>query len=176
MGNLRLATIAGGQRVKLEALTKGARVRGLGVDGVATVKSIEFRGQNAAEVIFTDARGGLRRRIGARDDEPALDLLEVVRAWSFNADGDLFRVVSEARHIELAGIFDPYVVSTSSTIEPSPHQMSAVYQEMLPRQPIRFLLADDPGTGKSGSSLGIERTPAPSIHDAFQCEEAEWRW
>ena len=32
---------------------------------------------------------------------------------------------------------------------PLPHQIRAVYQEMLPRQPLRFLLADDPGAGKT---------------------------
>ena len=32
---------------------------------------------------------------------------------------------------------------------PLPHQITAVYEEMLPRQPLRFLLADDPGAGKT---------------------------
>jgi hypothetical protein len=75
--------------------------------------------------------------------------VEATRPWSFDADGNLFRLVSEARRIELAWLFDPYVAITSSTIEPLPHQISAVYEEMLPRQPMRFLLADDPGAGKT---------------------------
>src|SRR5918994_614413 len=33
--------------------------------------------------------------------------------------------------------------------EPLPHQIEAVYGEMLTRQPLRFLLADDPGAGKT---------------------------
>ncbi len=135
--------------MKMEQFQKGARVRGLAVDGVAAVKSVEFHGSNAAEIIFTDARGGLRTRIVSREDEPSLDLVESVRAWSFDADGDLFRLVSEARRIELAWLFDPHVAITSSTIEPLPLQISAVYEEMLPRQPMRFLLADDPGAGKT---------------------------
>ena len=135
--------------VKLEQLQKGARIRGLAVEGIATVKSVEFHGQNAAEVIFTDAQGGLHTRLLSRDEEPALDLVEATRPWSFDADGDLFRLVSEARRIDLAWLFDPYVAITSSTIEPLPHQISAVYEEMLPRQPMRFLLADDPGAGKT---------------------------
>lgn len=36
-----------------------------------------------------------------------------------------------------------------SRVEPYPHQITAVYAEMLPRQPLRFLLADDPGAGKT---------------------------
>ena len=38
---------------------------------------------------------------------------------------------------------------SASRIEPLPHQITAVYGEMLPRQPLRFLLADDPGAGKT---------------------------
>jgi superfamily II DNA or RNA helicase len=34
-------------------------------------------------------------------------------------------------------------------VEPLPHQITAVYAEMIPRQPLRFLLADDPGAGKT---------------------------
>ncbi len=135
--------------MKLEELTKGARVRGLAVEGVATVKSVEFHGSNALEVIFADAKGSLQNRILTREDEPSLEVVESERPWSFDADGSLFRLVSEARRIQLAWLFDPYVAITSSTIEPLPHQISAVYEEMLPRQPMRFLLADDPGAGKT---------------------------
>ena len=42
-----------------------------------------------------------------------------------------------------------YLAVTTSTIDPLPHQISAVYEEMLPRQPLRFLLADDAGAGKT---------------------------
>jgi len=45
--------------MKLEQLTKGTRARGLSVEGIATVKSVEFRGANAMEVIFTDPKGAL---------------------------------------------------------------------------------------------------------------------
>ena len=135
--------------MKLEELTKGARVRGLAVEGLATVKAVEFHGSNALEVIFADAKGALQNRILTREDESSLEIVESERPWSFDADGSLFRLVSEARRIQLAWLFDPYVAITSSTIEPLPHQISAVYEEMLPRQPMRFLLADDPGAGKT---------------------------
>jgi len=95
--------------MKLEQLQKGARVRGLAVEGIATVKSVEFFGGSAVEVIFTDAHGAPHTRIVTREDEPSLDLVEASRPWSFDADGDLFRLVSEARRIALAWLFDPYV-------------------------------------------------------------------
>ena len=37
----------------------------------------------------------------------------------------------------------------TSVVEPLPHQITGVYESMLPRQPLRFLLADDPGAGKT---------------------------
>ena len=37
----------------------------------------------------------------------------------------------------------------TSNVDPYPHQISAVYESMLPRQPLRFVLADDPGAGKT---------------------------
>ena len=46
---------------------------------------------------------------------------------------------------ELAHLFDPFAAVGSSTIQPLPHQIDAVYGRLLPLQPLRFLLADDPG-------------------------------
>ena len=84
-----------------------------------------------------------------REDESHLEVLESHLPWSFDADGNLMRLASEAYRINLAHIFDPYLAVHASAVEPLPHQISAVYQEMLPRQPLRFLLADDPGAGKT---------------------------
>ena len=61
----------------------------------------------------------------------------------------LFRLVSEAKRISLAYLFDPFLAVQTSNLDPLPHQIDAVYDEMLPRQPLRFLLADDPGAGKT---------------------------
>ena len=77
------------------------------------------------------------------------------KSWStagpgaFDGDGHLFRLVSEAHRIRLAHLFDPVLAVHTSLVEPLPHQITAVYEAMLPRQPLRFLLADDPGAGKT---------------------------
>ena len=71
------------------------------------------------------------------------------RPWTFDADGSLFRLVSEAQRIRLAHLFDALLAVHTSLVEPLPHQITAVYEAMLPRQPLRFLLADDPGSGKT---------------------------
>ena len=87
-------------------------------------------------------------RSGAREAEPQPTPGPSLKR-SFGADGRLFRLAAEAERIRLAPLFDPYVAVHASRIEPLPHQITAVYGEMLPRQPLRFLLADDPGAGKT---------------------------
>ncbi len=55
----------------------------------------------------------------------------------------------EATRIKLAHLFDPMMAIHTSDVEPLPHQITAVYESVLPRQPLRFVLADDPGAGKT---------------------------
>lgn len=57
--------------------------------------------------------------------------------------------MSEAYSIHLATLFDPRLAVHTSLVEPLPHQITAVYGEMLARQPLRYLLADDPGAGQT---------------------------
>lgn len=135
--------------IRLEDLNTGTRVTGLSGSGVATIEIVQWIGHQALKVIFRDTSGHLGERLIYRDDEPSLNLVETGRPWSFDGDGALFRLASEAHRINLAWLFDPYVAITTSIIMPLPHQISAVYEEMLPRQPMRFLLADDPGAGKT---------------------------
>ena len=71
------------------------------------------------------------------------------RRWDFSADAQQYKLVSEAQRLRWAHLFDPYLAIHSSQIEPLPHQIVAVYERMLPRQPLRYLLADDPGAGKT---------------------------
>ena len=70
--------------------------------------------------------------------------------------------MTEANRIKLAHYFDPYLAIHGVLVDPLPHQISAVYGEMLPRQPLRFLLADDPGAGKTiMAGLADEGTDRP---------------
>lgn len=134
---------------RLEELRVGAHVLGLDPSGAATVKSVQFIGDQAVEVLFLDMHGVPQQCVLFREAESRLRIIDQGRAWSFDGDGELLRLASEAQRISLAWLFDPYVAITTSIIEPLPHQISAVYEEMLPRQPLRFLLADDPGAGKT---------------------------
>jgi SNF2 family DNA or RNA helicase len=135
---------------RLEDLTKGALVRGVLGDRVVRVVDLVWHGSSAATLTFTDElTGRADQELLYREDEARLVVQLAGRAWSMDADGNLFRLVSEAKRIALAYLFDPFLAVQTSNLDPLPHQIEAVYEKMLPRQPLRFLLADDPGAGKT---------------------------
>jgi len=134
---------------KLEELTADAVVHGVVPNDVVTVVSAKWHGSNAIELFYKTSDGQTSSRLVYRHDEPDLQLVDEGRPWSFDGDGSLFRLVSEAHRIRLAHLFDPLLAIHTSLITPLPHQITAVYEAMLPRQPLRFLLADDPGAGKT---------------------------
>src|SRR5512132_833734 len=133
----------------LEDLTPNAAVRGILPDCLVTVVSVQWFGSEALELTYKDPGGRPANVLLYRHDEPRLEVVEQGRPWSFDGDGSLFRLVSEAHRIRLAHLFDPVLAVHTSLVEPLPHQITAVYEDMLPRQPLRFLLADDPGAGKT---------------------------
>lgn len=134
---------------RLEDLQPTAAVRGILPDQVVTVVSVQWFGSEALELTYKGSSGRVANELLYRHDEPRLQVLEHGRPWSFDGDGHLFRLVSEAHRIRLAHLFDPVLAVHTSLVEPLPHQITAVYEAMLPRQPLRFLLADDPGAGKT---------------------------
>jgi SNF2 family DNA or RNA helicase len=133
----------------LEELKPGASVKGVLPNGLATVVSVQWHGSIALELTYKDAEGKVRNELLYRHDEERIEVVEKGRPWPFDGDGALFRLVSEAQRIRLAHLFDPVLAIHTSVVEPLPHQITAVYDSMLPRQPLRFLLADDPGAGKT---------------------------
>lgn len=134
---------------KLEDLRPNASVQGILPNCLVTVVSAQWFGSEALELTYKDPAGKVANELLYRHDEPRIEVAEQGRPWSFDGDGYLFRLVSEAHRIRLAHLFDPVLAVHTSVIEPLPHQITAVYESMLPRQPLRFLLADDPGAGKT---------------------------
>ena len=136
-------------RLKLEDLTPNASVRGIRPDAPVTVVQAQWHGADALTLTYRLAAGGVVEEILYREDESRLQLAEPGRPWRFDGDGASYRLVAEAHRIRLAHLFDPVLAVHCSLVEPLPHQITAVYEAMLPRQPLRFLLADDPGAGKT---------------------------
>ena len=133
---------------KLEDITIGSVMTGVTPEGTVTIVAVTWHGSNVLEITYKDAQGTLGTQLlyrGVSQFEVADNHL----SWSFDANADQFRMASEAYRISLAHLFDLYLAVHTSSVEPLPHQISAVYQEMLPRIPLRYVLADDPGAGKT---------------------------
>ncbi len=135
--------------LKLEDIKKDAQIRGIQADEIVRVVQVEPVGNDALTVYYKDSQGRLSEQMLFRSDEGRLDLAEAGRPWAFDAPGEDFKLGLEAYRINLAHLFDPMMAVHTSNVEPLPHQISAVYEAMLPRQPLRFVLADDPGAGKT---------------------------
>jgi len=134
---------------RLEDIKNGASVAGVVPNQTVEAVSVEWIGDQAINLVYRIPGGSVSETTLYRDDEHRLVVQQRGRAWSFDADASLLRLVTEANRIKLAHYFDPYLAIHTSLVDPLPHQITAVYGEMLPRQPLRFLLADDPGAGKT---------------------------
>src|SRR3989441_417023 len=140
-GRLRMAL--------LEELAPGVLVKGLLPGGAVTIISVKRHGSIGVELVYKESGGNAGSRWVKSEGIGHLEIAPAGWPWSFDAEGALFRLTSEAYRIRLAYLFDPLIAVHTSLIEPLPHQITAVYETMLTKQPLRYLLADDPGAGKT---------------------------
>jgi hypothetical protein len=130
-----------------DELKSGVRVTGLVAGKTVKIVAVERTGE-MFNVTYKDDFGHLEARLVSLAAIQECEADQAVR-WTFDGDGTGFRLASEGRRIELAHLFDPFAAVQTATIQPLPHQIEAVYGRLLPMQPLRFLLADDPGAGKT---------------------------
>jgi len=135
--------------LRLEDIKKGAAVSGLEPGQIVRIVTTDPVGESALTVYYKTADGQVKEQMLFRSSEPSLSLAEAGRPWAFDAPGEEFKLAAEAYRIDLAYLFDPMMAVHTSNVEPLPHQITAVYEAMLPKQPLRFVLADDPGAGKT---------------------------
>ncbi len=135
--------------MRLEDVTPGIALNGLEPAAVTTVVAVVAIADGAVQVIYRTPEGVLKDRLLGRSDEPAITVATQERPWAFDGNGEDFKLAVEAKRIDLAFLFDPMMAVHTSNVEPLPHQITAVYEAMLERTPLRFVLADDPGAGKT---------------------------
>ena len=117
-------------------------------DGDVIVVAVDTHGPGSATLTYRSSDGQLGERILTSDDLGGISEVSTQR-WTFDGDGAAFRLASEARRMKWAHLSDPFAAVDTSNIEPYPHQIEAVYNRFLTQKPLRFLLADDPGAGKT---------------------------
>lgn len=135
--------------MKLEELAVGQSLAGIEPTEIVSVVALVPLAEGSVQLIYRTPDGGMKERLLGRAEEPSIALASIERPFSFDGDGGAFQLACEAKRIDLAFLFDPMMAVHSSNVEPLPHQITAVYESLLPRQPLRFVLADDPGAGKT---------------------------
>jgi SNF2 family DNA or RNA helicase len=135
--------------MKLEDIKTGLSLAGIEPTQIVSVIATVPRGDGALQLIYRTPDGVMKERLLLTADEPTISIAAVERPFSFDGDAAAFQLACEAKRIDFAFLFDPMMAVHTSNVDALPHQITAVYESMLPRQPLRFVLADDPGAGKT---------------------------
>jgi hypothetical protein len=151
------------------ALQPGLRLAGVIPGQNVAVIAVQPHGADAIELTYKTGDGGLGQRVLGREAEANLAIAHA-EGRPLDAAAADFKLVAECQRIKLAGLWDPMLAVTTSDIQPLPHQLRAVYGELLPRTPLRFLLADDPGAGKT---IMAGSRPRLSPNSLLLVQEAE---
>jgi SNF2 family DNA or RNA helicase len=101
------------------------------------------------EAVTLDDQSRLISRLLRREDLAGLEVEAEADRPTLTGDPTGFRLAAEATRIRLAHTYDPQFAVSVARIDPLPHQLEAVYYYMLRQPRLRFLLADDPGAGKT---------------------------
>jgi superfamily II DNA or RNA helicase len=133
----------------LADITAGTRLTGRWPRPVTVVATTQH-GDTALAIVIRDDETGVAEEMLYESELDGLAIVSGAESgWTFDADPTRFKLATEALRIRMAGAHDPMVAVATSDISPLPHQIRAVFGELLPRTPLRFLLADDPGAGKT---------------------------
>ena len=135
--------------MKLNEITTGLSLAGIEPSQIVSVVATVPVGDGVVQLIYRTPDGSMKERLLGSADESSISVATVERPFSFDGDGAAFQLTCEAKRIDLAFLFDPMMAVHTSNVDALPHQITAVYESMLPRQPLRFVLADDPGAGKT---------------------------
>lgn len=133
----------------LKELIVGQILKGIEPDENVAVIAVDQVSDSTTAITYRRADNTLGERTLYSEDIADIEVVQDEIRWDFSGDPDAFRLAVEAYRINVAHLFDPMMAVHTSNVEPLPHQITAVYGSMLPRQPLRFVLADDPGAGKT---------------------------
>ena len=111
------------------------------------VTLVRVRGGPFWEFIF-DGPAGPGKRVLGEEELEGIEVVEELAELHFDSDPTRFRLGIEAHRIQIAFAYEMAGLAVS-TIQPLPHQLEAVYDCFLTEPRLRYLLADDPGAGKT---------------------------
>src|SRR5262245_61550416 len=119
--------------LRLEDIQVDTHLSGIEPAQAVKVLYVQKAGSDSVNLTYELLNGQVLKKALFRADEDKLTVAGVTRTWPFDADTERFKVAAEALRIKLAHLFDPMMAVHTSDVEPLPHQISAVYEAMLPR-------------------------------------------
>lgn len=131
--------------VDVERLTAGTQVRFSGQNEAVSLVAVR---PGPFWEFFFDGPSGPGKHVLAESELASVEVIETRGELRFDGDPVQFRLGVEARRIDIAFAYEMAAVAVSN-IQPLPHQLEAVYECFLHEPRLRFLLADDPGAGKT---------------------------
>jgi superfamily II DNA or RNA helicase len=131
--------------VDLERLKPGTQVRFPGRSDVLTLVAVT---PGPFWEFFFDGPSGPGKHVLAESELAGIEVIDTVARLRFDGDAIQFRLGMEAHRIDIAFAYEMAAVAVSN-VQPLPHQLDAVYDCFLREPRLRFLLADDPGAGKT---------------------------
>ena len=81
---------------RLEGLQPKAAVRGILPDPLAVIVSVQWFGSETLELTYKTPAVKVANELLHRHNEPCIEVVEQGRWWSFDNNGSLFRLFSEA--------------------------------------------------------------------------------
>ncbi|MEX0806283.1 MAG: helicase-related protein [Candidatus Binatia bacterium] len=94
-------------------------------------------------------RGLLEKKDSAQKKDVAQSMNVSAPSLNFEGDPEAIKLVVEATRLQNGHLFNKTYGLEISRVVPLPHQRIAVYEHLLPQNPLRYLLADDAGAGKT---------------------------
>lgn len=112
------------------------------------IKKIVIQKSHVRLEVLTETTNRYLQKLLTKEQVEQIVLIKS-HQFSLSENSEDFFYLIEANRIRLAHQFDPLLAINVSQVDPLPHQIEAVYNYILNRPKVRFLLADDPGAGKT---------------------------
>jgi len=134
----------------LRQLADGATLEGPHWTEPVKVLAVKVRGTRVeVQAVGLHTKRLWNKLLKAEDFDGAIKITQAGELAALTGNATHFRLAAEAHRIRLAFQYDPHFAVSVSQVDPLPHQMDAVYSHLLTQPQIRFLIADDPGAGKT---------------------------
>ena len=134
----------------LQKLAGGATLEGPHWTEPVKVLAVKARGTRVeVQAVGLHTKKLWNKLLKAEDFAGAIQITQAGQLAALTGDPTHFRLAAEAHRIRLAYQYDPHFAVSVSQVDPLPHQMDAVYSHLLTQPQIRFMIADDPGAGKT---------------------------